>query len=256
MLDKIKFVILNLLYQKAKNNGIPDAVFYGGKMIYITGDTHGDISRFKSSSAHKIKKGDTLIICGDFGYVWNESAAEMKTMNWLSRRNYEILFVEGAHENYQLLAKFPIVDYKGGKARKIANNIYQLLRGEIFKIEDKKIFAFGGGDDEEMDLMDLPETNDFKRLPSDEEIERARKNIQENGSEVDYFITYDVGFKMRAMLKMDSSLFNNLHAFLFEAGNMCKYDKWFFGCYHMDKLIPPSYYAVYQKIINAETGKE
>ena len=32
-------------------------------MIYFTGDTHGEISRFKTNSAKKIKKGDIV-----FGY--------------------------------------------------------------------------------------------------------------------------------------------------------------------------------------------
>lgn len=42
-------------------------------MIYVTGDTHGDIERFKSSGIHKLKKGDSIIVCGDFGFVWDGS---------------------------------------------------------------------------------------------------------------------------------------------------------------------------------------
>lgn len=40
-------------------------------MIYITGDTHGDINRFFDGGAldTKLTKNDTLIICGDFGFV-------------------------------------------------------------------------------------------------------------------------------------------------------------------------------------------
>lgn len=36
-------------------------------MIYITGDIHGDFSRFKSPLLRKLKKNDALIVCGDFG---------------------------------------------------------------------------------------------------------------------------------------------------------------------------------------------
>ena len=64
-------------------------------MIYFTGDTHGEISRFKTNSAKKIKKGDTIIVCGDFGFVWNESKEELSNIKWLSRRKDRILFVEG-----------------------------------------------------------------------------------------------------------------------------------------------------------------
>ena len=35
-------------------------------MIFITGDMHGLMERFQDSAFRHIKKGDTLIICGDF----------------------------------------------------------------------------------------------------------------------------------------------------------------------------------------------
>lgn len=225
-------------------------------MIYFTGDTHGDISRFKNSSAKKLKKGDTLIVCGDFGFVWNESKEELSNIKWLSKRKYKILFVEGAHENFELLNKFPKTEFAGGIARKISENIYQLIRGEIYDIEGKKIFAFGGGDDEELDVMDFRECPDFSRLPGEEECEHARKNLEQIEHKVDYIVTYDVGFKMRGFLEMESNCFNNLHAFLNEVSLSCKFSKWFFGCFHMDRRIPPFYYAVYENIIDAENGKE
>ena len=36
-------------------------------MIYVTGDTHGQIDRFKEKPVAGLKKGDTLIVLGDFG---------------------------------------------------------------------------------------------------------------------------------------------------------------------------------------------
>jgi len=40
-------------------------------MICITGDIHGDIDRFEHKAIKKLKKGDTLIVCGDFGFMWD-----------------------------------------------------------------------------------------------------------------------------------------------------------------------------------------
>lgn len=225
-------------------------------MIYFTGDTHGELSRFKTSSAKKIKKGDTLIVCGDFGFVWNGSKEEMSNLKWLSKRKYQILFVEGAHENFEMLEKYPKVDFCGGKARKISENIYQLVRGEIFEIEGKKIFAFGGGDDEALDVMDFRECENFVRLPDEHECEHAMENIKKNECEVDFIVTYDASFKMRGFLEMESNCFNNLHAFLNEVSVCCKFKKWFFGCFHLDRRIPPFYYEVYENIYDSETGKE
>ena len=30
------------------------------------------------------------------------------------------------------------------------------------------------------------------------------------------------------------------------------FKKWFFGCYHMDKVIPPRYYALFEKVLPFE----
>ena len=40
-------------------------------MVYVTGDMHGDASRFSDPRLKKLKKGDTLLVCGDFGFLWN-----------------------------------------------------------------------------------------------------------------------------------------------------------------------------------------
>ena len=43
-------------------------------MIYITGDTHADFLRFeleKFPIQTEMTKDDYVIICGDFGGVWN-----------------------------------------------------------------------------------------------------------------------------------------------------------------------------------------
>lgn len=222
-------------------------------MIYVTGDTHGDLAKFKKA---KLKKGDTLIICGDFGFVWDGSAQEKKNLVWLSKRKYHILFVEGAHENFKMLDEYPKEDFCGGKVRKIAENVFQLMRGEIYEIEGKRFFAFGGGDDEELEFTDISEAPDFKRLPSNEECAHSRENLCKSGNAVDYILTYDVGFKLRSMLRMESNCFNNLHAYLNEVATNVTFKTWYFGCFHLDKIIPPVYHAVYKNIYEVESGKE
>ena len=43
-------------------------------MIYVTGDTHGEITRFSTRRCKtrnfRLTEKDYLIICGDFGGVW------------------------------------------------------------------------------------------------------------------------------------------------------------------------------------------
>ena len=123
-------------------------------MILITGDTHGDMQRFQLPAVKKLGKRDTLIVCGDFGFVWDGSAKEQRALKKLGRLPFDILFVEGCRDNYDLLRQYPTVPYRGGQARKISGNLYQLLRGEVYEIEGQKVFAFGGGysDEEWLDV--------------------------------------------------------------------------------------------------------
>ena len=45
-------------------------------MVYITGDLHGDLARLSAPDMRQVKKGDTLIVCGDFGFIWNGDRRE------------------------------------------------------------------------------------------------------------------------------------------------------------------------------------
>ena len=115
-------------------------------MVFITGDTHGDWTRLKHPNLrnYTLTSEDTIIVAGDFG-IWDASARQRKELNSLARCPYTILFCDGNHENFDMLENdFPIVDFKGGKAHQIRENIFHLMRGEVFSIEEKKYFAFGG----------------------------------------------------------------------------------------------------------------
>lgn len=51
--------------------------------IFMTGDTHGDFSRLRPVAFREqggLTKDDYLIICGDFGGIWDGSEIEQQ---WL-----------------------------------------------------------------------------------------------------------------------------------------------------------------------------
>lgn len=112
-------------------------------MIYITGDTHGDISCFKNPKLNKLGEKDILIVCGDFGFIWNpHDKNERKNLEYLKKRKYTICFVDGAHENFDILNSYKPYRWKGGNTHKIADNIYHLMRGEIFTFEGKSFLLW------------------------------------------------------------------------------------------------------------------
>ena len=52
-------------------------------MIYVTGDIHGELERFKEKPLRKLTKKDTLVVLGDFGFLWTGSKQEQKKLRWL-----------------------------------------------------------------------------------------------------------------------------------------------------------------------------
>ena len=114
-------------------------------MIYVTADLHGDVDRLRSLPV-KLGRKDTLIVLGDFGFLWDGSKAEKKMLKWLGKRRYQLLFLDGAHENYDLLDSYEVTDFAGGRAQQISGKLYHLMRGEVYTIEEKKLLCFGGGE--------------------------------------------------------------------------------------------------------------
>lgn len=223
-------------------------------MIFVTGDLHADPERFKSKAVRRLKKKDVLIVCGDFGFVWDGSEKERKLLNWIGKRPYQVLFVEGTHDNLDLLAQHPISDFSGGRARQISGNCWQLLRGEIYTIESDTIFTFGGGESADMDTRAPGITWWQGELPTEPELRYAREKLEKAGNVVDYIITHQSSSIVDRFLDMDRSHTNQLAAFFDELSQSVRFKQWFFGAYHLDKVIPPKYHAVYQEVLPLKTG--
>ena len=94
-------------------------------MIYITGDCHQNFMRFDVDifpEQKEMTKEDCVIICGDFGGVWEkdgESRKEKMLMDELEGRPFTTLFVDGNHENFDRLYAYPVEEWHGGKVHKI-----------------------------------------------------------------------------------------------------------------------------------------
>ena len=79
-------------------------------MFFITGDTHGEFERL-GSRYFDVGENDTVIFCGDFGGVWDDSAAERYWRKWIASKPFTILFVDVNHDNYDLLRTFQVLTY-------------------------------------------------------------------------------------------------------------------------------------------------
>lgn len=221
-------------------------------MIYFTGDLHGDYDRFKSKELKKLKKGDTLIVCGDFGFLWDGSKKEQSILKKIEKLKYQVLFLEGTHDNLDLIAQYPLEEWNGGKVRRISKSVLKLERGSVFTIEGKRLFVFGGGESPEMDLRTADGTWWPQELPTIEEVMFAREELAKYDNQVDCIVTHECSSTVRHFIDMDGEHTNIMTHFFDEITEKVSFKKWFFGCYHMDKVIPPRYYALFEKVLPFE----
>lgn len=217
-------------------------------MIYVTGDTHGDIKRFKKRELKKLTRRDYLIICGDFGFIWDKSDEEKEALDFLKNQKYNILFVDGTHENFDLLESFPVIDFMGGKAHEIAPNIHHLMRGEIYNICRKFIFCFGGG--VSSDLGQLMDSGSWyeRELPTVEEMEHAVNNLKSFNCEVDYIITHETSATYKHKIWRNCTT-NPVNDFLEKLSSEVRYDKWYFGNLHIDFAVDENAFSVFEEVI-------
>ena len=138
-------------------------------MVYLTGDTHGDIDRFKHGKLRWLGKRDTVVVLGDFGFVWDDSKEEQKKLDWLRKRPYTLLFLDGSHENYDLLKQYPTEERFGGKVQALGGNVYHVCRGSVLELENKKYLCFGGAESQDVEDRE-PGVNWWREeMPSEEE---------------------------------------------------------------------------------------
>ena len=92
----------------------------------------------------QLSREDFVIICGDFGLVWQDCAEERRWLNWLEEKPWTTLWVDGNHENFDRLHTYPATEWHGGKIQKIMPHVFHLCRGQIFQLENRRIFTMGG----------------------------------------------------------------------------------------------------------------
>ncbi len=211
-------------------------------MIFLTSDTHADIEHLTSKETKIIKKGDTVIILGDFGFVWDNSKAEIKTLKKLSKLPFKILFIDGTRDKMPTINLYPDTVYNNAKAKEIIKNkIYYIKRGEVLEIEGKKLFCFGGYDNDDVNFS----IEDFS--PTHEEFVSAYENLKKHNLKVDYILTHGPSSSIDLFLNLsDGRQPGNTALFLDEVNKHTEYTKWYFGWYHMDKYVSPKVQGIYK----------
>lgn len=246
-------------------------------MIYVTGDTHSDFSRFSTRSFPEQKgmgRGDFLIICGDFGGIWVDSPEERYWLDWLNKKPFTTLFVCGNHENFDRLNSLPVVDFHGGKAHKVRSHIFHLMRGYVFELDGKSFFAFGGASSHDikdgiLEPSDYPSIQgcikDYKRrtlygqdlrinhlswwkeeLPSQEEMNRGRESLRKCGNRVDFVVSHCLPQSVVEELGFEGDILTRYFQSLIDDG--LEFGEWHSGHYHLDRQMDGGFHVHYGEI--------
>ena len=249
-------------------------------MIFITGDTHAEFERrFNTENFPEQKemtKDDYVIICGDFGGIFDaegETKNEKYWLDWFESRNYTLLFVDGNHENFDRLNRYPIKEWHGGKVHEIRPHVLHLMRGQVFTIDEKKIFAFGGARSHDIGggilETDDPEFQKKKQelnrsckayrvnhiswwaqeLANGEEMEEGKKNLRDNGHTVDYIITHCCSTSTQVFVGGSMFRPDRETDYLEYIKKQTNYKKWFFGHYHSNRNVSDKEILIYEQII-------
>lgn len=230
--------------------------------IFITGDIHGDGNIDKLSfecwpESKDLTKDDYLIICGDFGLVWDDpqSKQEVYWLNWLTKiKPWTTLFVDGNHENHVKLNSYPVEEWRGGKVHKITDSVIHLMRGQIFNINDCKWFTYGGAESIDKEWRTPYKSWWPQETPSLEDYNEAIRNLQTVDFKVDYVVTHAMPedyveryFPYRRGMNGNTTPFQ-----LYDFKKIIEYKHWYCGHYHKDADINNSFHMLYNDIIEVK----
>lgn len=233
-------------------------------MIQITGDLHGEALRFLENNMgdREWTKEDHLIVCGDFGFIFFDDERENAFLDYLEKEKpYTICFCDGNHENFPAIFSYPEEEWNGGRIHRIRKNIIHLMRGQVYEIEGKSFFTFGGA--YSIDRARRKEGISWwpEEQPTDEEYAIAFDNLKKRDFQVDYIITHTApqamvekllagrpGTMQSSFEKMcrDFKLMSKLGEILYKA----EFKHWYFGHWHTDAAIDEKSTAVYYNVYN------
>ena len=231
-------------------------------MWLVTGDTHGltgyDAQKiypnYLKAIGINIEDIEGIIICGDFGGIWKGTRTEFEysVKKKLGFLPYKICFVDGNHENHTALGKFPIETWHGGKIHVILDNVYHLMRGQIYNVNGKTWFVMGGATSIDKEWREPDITWWHQEIPSLRQWQEARNNLNKVDWKVDYVFTHCAPTEFMLQIidsnyKAPDDVTDELQK-LYE--HPLKYIKWYCGHYHTDKeLVQHSLIALYNHVI-------
>ena len=148
------------------------------------------------------------------------------------------------------------------------------MRGEVFDVCEKKIFAFGGAsshdisdgildsDDEDWEIKakELDSKGKYmyrikglswwpEELPSEEEMKNGVMNLTDHNNKVDFVVSHSPAASTVALLGQGLYSQDVLTRYLEDLRSTLDYKIWFFGHMHINKNVNSKEIGLYEQII-------
>ena len=230
--------------------------------VFVTGDTHGGYrTDFQKVLDFNGNENDYLIVLGDFGFYWNNSECEKNARKLLSKKDYTILFVDGNHENFDILNKFKEIEMFDSVVGQYENDkIYHLKRGHVYNIQGKTFFVMGGADSIDKGSRQDGVSWWKEEIPSYDEYETGLKTLDKYDNKIDYILSHtgpksvldEYIRKYSYWIKKDIDTGKSVEEYLDVIIQTCKFKKHFFGHWHDEWSYKDKFFMLYDKIIYIE----
>ncbi len=211
-------------------------------MIYLLSDLHGSAD-FKGLDEYisRGKENDLLIILGDVGLAFENTDENRRFTERFLSINKNIAIVDGNHENFEFLNSFPEQELYGSKVRRLTEHIVLLQRGNIYNIDGKSFFVFGGcKSSPKWKEQGLWHPGDE---PTESQLDAAYHVLKEHEHKVDYILTHKyeqipgVGTVCEKLQQLCRFIDENV-----------SFKLWYAGHWHKIGMIDEKHLIVYDKL--------
>ena len=117
-------------------------------MIYITGDTHGDMNRIvRFCERMETSQEDIMIILGDVGLNYYGDSRDRRNKEKVANLPITLFCIHGNHEMWPEDAGcYELINWHGGKVWRQPEfpNLIFAKDGEIYDLDGKKVIVLGG----------------------------------------------------------------------------------------------------------------
>lgn len=218
-------------------------------MFYITGDTHGQLNRLLNIDDTYLTKEDYIIVLGDFGFIWYDGYAALENLKRIGAKKFSTVFIDGNHENFAKIKEISSeIGFLGGRADLLPYGIVHLKRGEIYDFDGTIVGVCGGANSIDKWARTENITWWADEEITDTDVANFKKNFKDYGK-VDIMLSHDAPASIIPAVKILSQVngndISNSQRKLEEIYYIANPKKWYFGHWHIDKVINDQFECLY-----------